>query len=81
MTAIPAPVALSSRTAVARTITSATPFERTLLHAASALDLFVSARLERRGSAVHRRAAAVQSAAAVLRRDAEARGAIGLLPR
>ena len=71
MTAISAP----------RALTRATPFERTLLRAASALDLFVAARLERRGGAAHRRAVEAQTAAAADRRAAEARGAIGMLPR
>jgi hypothetical protein len=75
MTAIPAP------RATAGTIISATPFERALLRSASALDVFVAARLERRGSAAYRRAAAAQSASAHERIAAEARGAIGLLPR
>ena len=75
MTTIPAPHATT------RTIIGATPFERTLLRAASGLDVFVAARLERRRSAAYRDAAAAQSAAAGARIAAEARGAIGLLPR
>ena len=71
MTAIPASVAR----------TAATPFESLLLRAASALDHFVAVRLEERGGAVHRRAAATQAAAAAARGAAQARGAIGMLPR
>ena len=71
MTAISAP----------RALTRATPFERTLLRAASTLDRFVAARLERRGGNAHRRAAEVQITVAADRRAAEARGAIGMLPR
>jgi len=56
-------------------------FERALLHAASALDSFVTVRLESRSGAVHRRLIEAQSAASALRGQAEARGAIGLLPR
>ncbi|WP_194411484.1 hypothetical protein [Microbacterium cremeum] len=59
----------------------ATRFDRMLLRAASAIDSFVVARLERRASAESRRASAAQTAATQRRRDAEARGAIGLLPR
>jgi len=71
MTAISAP----------RALTRATPFERMLLHAASGLDAFVAARLERRGHAAYRRAAEAQSAAADRRNGAQARGAMGVLPR
>ena len=65
----------------ARTSTRATPFERTLLRAASALDDIVAARIERRGGAEYRRAAEAQSAVVAVRSSAEARGAIGVLPR
>jgi len=65
----------------ARTATRATPFERTLLRAASALDEFVAARVERRGGAEYRRAAEAQSGVVAVRRSAEARGVIGMLPR
>ena len=71
MTAISAP----------RTSTGITPFERSLLRTASVLDGFVSGRLERRSSVAYRRAAAVQSATVSARDAAQARGAIGLLPR
>ncbi|WP_127818911.1 hypothetical protein [Microbacterium sp. CPCC 204701] len=59
----------------------ATRFDRTLLRAASAIDAFVVSRLERRAGDGSRRAVAAQAAAEHLRRDAEARGAIGILPR
>ncbi|SFS05878.1 hypothetical protein SAMN04487846_2036 [Microbacterium sp. cf046] len=71
MTAISAP----------RSLTRTTPFERALLSAASALDVYVAARLERRNGAAHRQAAVAQSAFDAARRGAEARGAIGILPR
>jgi len=70
-----------SAISASRTITRATHFERTLLHAASALDLFVANRLERRGRVSYRRAADAQASAADVRSAAEARGAIGVLPR
>ncbi|HWS52216.1 MAG TPA: hypothetical protein VN241_14495 [Microbacterium sp.] len=59
----------------------ATGIDRALLRAASTLDSFVVARIERRSGAEHRRAASAQAAALRARRDAEARGAMGLLPR
>ena len=71
MTAISAP----------RVSTGATPFERTLLHAASALDRFVASRLERRGATEYRRADDARRAYSVTRDAAHARGALGLLPR
>ena len=49
--------------------TGATPLESLLLRASSALDDHIAARLDRRASAVYRCAAA------------QARGAIGVLPR
>ena len=58
-----------------------TPFESMLLHAASALDLFVAARLERRGGPAYRRAAETWTTGLGARGAAEARGAIGMLPR
>ncbi|MCC2032284.1 hypothetical protein [Microbacterium allomyrinae] len=58
-----------------------TPFERTLLRTASALDAFVVTRLERRTGAVGRQALTVQAAFALARRDAEARGVMGMIPR
>ena len=61
--------------------TGATPFESLLLRAASALDHFVAARLEQRDSSAYRRAAAIQAAGAAARGAAQARGAIGVLPR
>ena len=71
MTAISAP----------RVLSGATPFERALLSAASALDRFVAHRLQRRGEAGYRRAHEAQLAFAVTRDAAQARGAMGLLPR
>ncbi|KQZ84077.1 hypothetical protein ASD56_08635 [Microbacterium sp. Root166] len=60
-------------------ISVVTPFERTLLSASAHLDRFVATRLERRATAVpHIRA---QVAAVQARTDAQARGAIGILPR
>jgi len=59
----------------------ATLFERTLLGAASALDHFVSERLEWRGGADYRRAHGAQVAFVAERAAAQARGVIGLLPR
>lgn len=58
----------------------ATTFDRVLLRAASAIDAFVVARLERRAQDVSRRAVAMQTAAAQRRDAAVARGAIGILP-
>lgn len=59
----------------------ATRLDRALLRAASAIDGFVVARIERRTADESRRAVTAQAAATRMRRDAEARGAIGLLPR
>ena len=64
-----------------RVSSGATPFERTLLSAASALDRFVAGRLELRGGSEYRRAHDAQLAFAATRDAAQARGAIGLLPR
>ena len=71
MTAISAP----------RISAGVTPFERSLLRAASALDQFVSHRLERRAGAEERKAAAVRSSTASARSAAEAHAAWGMLPR
>ena len=71
MTAISAP----------RVSVGTTPFERSLLRAATALDHFVSHRLERRSGADERRAAAVRTTAASVRGAAEAHAAMGMLPR
>jgi len=71
MTAISAP----------RVSAGTTTFERSLLRAASALDHYVSLRLERRSGAEYRRAAAAQSVAAAVRGAAQAHGSIGMLPR
>lgn len=60
---------------------AATPFESVLLRAASALDRFVATRLEQRGALVYRRATQARMAALGARDAAEARGAIGILPR
>jgi hypothetical protein len=60
-------------------ISVATPFERTLLSASAHLDRFVAARLERR--AASRGAVAAQIAADRSRTEAQALGAIGILPR
>jgi hypothetical protein len=64
-----------------RVSTGATPFERALLGAASALERFVAERLERRGGAGYRRANDAQVAFVAERDAAHARGVIGLLPR
>ena len=71
MTAISAP----------RISAGTTPFERSLLRTSSALDGFVVRRLERRASVEYRRADDVQSARVSARDAAQARGAMGLLPR
>jgi hypothetical protein len=71
MTAISAP----------RVRTGATPVERMLLSAASALDAFVAGRLERRTDTGRRHAHDAQRSFAAAREVAQARGAIGLLPR
>jgi hypothetical protein len=70
-------------TAISAPLSSAgiTPFERSLLRAASAADRFVLQRLGRRSSSEYRRAAATQSATVAFRDAAQARGAMGLLPR
>ncbi|MBW9108439.1 hypothetical protein [Microbacterium ureisolvens] len=60
---------------------SATRFDRALLRAASALDAYVVARVEKRDDAQERRALTVQAAASTARREAEARAAVGMLPR
>lgn len=77
MTAITAHHVVSSRTAAART----TAFERALLQAASTLDAFVATRLERRSDAARRQSVEIQDAAARARSAAEARAALGMLPR
>jgi len=58
-----------------------TLFERALLRTAASIDRFVDARLERRGAPAYRRAVQTQLNVAAVRREAQARGAIGLLPR
>jgi hypothetical protein len=59
---------------------SATRFDRALLRAASAIDAYVIARVERRDGA-GRRAVTAQTAQGGARRDAEALAATGMLPR
>jgi hypothetical protein len=71
MTAISAPAAR----------TGATPLESLLLRASSALDDHIAARLDRRASAAYRCAAETRAAGAAARDAAQARGAIGVLPR
>jgi hypothetical protein len=56
-------------------------FDRVLLRTAATLSSYVVLRLERRSGAAPRRAVAAQSAAASARNAAQARGAIGILPR
>ena len=60
---------------------SATRFDRALLRAASALDAYVVSRVLKRGDAEERRALTAQAAADGVRREAEARAAMGMLPR
>jgi hypothetical protein len=60
-------------------ISVVTPFERTLLSASAHLDHFVAARLERRADS--RRRIGAQISAVQARTEAQARGAIGILPR
>jgi hypothetical protein len=71
MTAISAP----------RISAGTTTFERSLLRASTALDQYVSHRLERRSAAEERQAAAVRTSAAAARGAAEAHAAMGMLPR
>ena len=71
MTAISAP----------RLSVGTTPFERSLLRAATALDHFVSHRLERRSGAEERGVAALRSTVAATRGAAEAHAAMGMQPR
>lgn len=63
------------------TRTDATPFESLLLRMTSAAEVFVLRRQERRVSAVYRHVARTAAAGAAAREAAQARGAIGLLPR
>lgn len=58
-----------------------TPFERSLLWMSVTLDHFVSHRLERRAADERRRAITAQTSYADKRRDAQATGGIGMLPR
>jgi hypothetical protein len=61
--------------------TRVTPFERTLLRASAAIEHYVALRLERRAGVESRRATSAQAAAVIARDAAQARGAIGILPR
>ena len=61
--------------------TSATRFDRALLRAASALDAYVLARVEKRDDAEARRALTAQAAVSGARHQAEALAATGMLPR
>ncbi len=72
---------LTAHYATTRVATRTTGFERTLLRAASALDAFVVTRLERRDGDELRRVQLAQDATAEARRSAQARGAMGVLPR
>ena len=74
-------ITAAQRTTLSFSASSPTRFERTLLRAASALNGFVVVRLERRTGSGSRHALAAQNAVIRRRRDAEARGAIGILPR
>ncbi|MFB7891259.1 hypothetical protein ACFC1I_03550 [Microbacterium sp. NPDC056044] len=60
---------------------SATRFDRALLRAASALDAYVVARVEKAGDAQERRALTAQAAASGARHEAEAFASMGMLPR
>ncbi|GAA1965713.1 hypothetical protein [Microbacterium deminutum] len=70
MTAISAPRGYAHTTA----------FERSLLWTSTALDHFVTSRLEGRAAVERRRTIQVQTDYADARRDAQARGGIGMLP-
>lgn len=70
MTTLTAPVASTT-----------TSFERALLRTAATLDAYVTMRLTRRAGAEHRRASIAQHDAVASRAAAQARGAIGILPR
>ena len=60
---------------------SATRFDRALLRAASALDAYVVARVEKRDDAEERRALTAQASVNADRHEAEAFAALGMLPR
>lgn len=60
---------------------SATLFERTLLRTASLLDAYATSRLARRASSVSRDLMSTQATHADGRADAQACGALGMLPR
>jgi hypothetical protein len=69
--------AISAPRGYART----TAFERSLLWTSSTLEQFVSERLERRTTPQRRRAGSAQTRFSDARREAQALGAIGILPR
>jgi hypothetical protein len=58
-----------------------TTFERSLLWTSVTLDHFVTGRLERRAASERHRAITAQATYADARRDAQATGGIGMLPR
>lgn len=62
-----------------RAVVRTTGFERMLLTAANVLDRFVATRLERRAAST--RPISAQTAATDARSDAQAMGAVGMLPR
>ncbi len=66
---------------VAVTGGSATLFERTLLRTASLLDAYATSRLARRTSNLSRALMSTQATHADARADAQACGALGMLPR
>jgi hypothetical protein len=68
-------------TAISTHRVDTTPLERTLLHTASALDHFVSMRLENRAGQSSRTRAAAAAKHEQARAVAQALGALGLLPR
>lgn len=68
-------------TAISAHRVDTTPLERTLLHTASALDHFVTTRLERRAGRSSRARAVAAATHEQSRAVAQAFGAMGLLPR
>jgi hypothetical protein len=66
---------------VPRSRARTTTFERVLLQASAAADRYVAARMARRTSATARAVLVAQEAAADVRHNARALGAIGLPPR
>jgi hypothetical protein len=69
--------AISAPRGYART----TPFERSLLWTSATIDHFVAHRLERRAATERHRALTAQIDFAEARRNAQATGGIGMLPR